>query len=216
MKDDLLIQRPAPATPPATELLLLFHGVGSSAENLRPLGQALAAQRPGAWVVNVRSPHPSESGAGWQWFSVQGVTEANRRQRVAAAMPAFLDKVSAWQRQSGVAPQRTTLIGFSQGAIMALESTQQSGAQPVSGRVIAIAGRLARPPIYAPANTVVNLMHGDQDPVMPIGLAIEADSQLRALGVPSTLDRFPGLGHVIDTKVVDAIVGRLNQAQEWP
>lgn len=216
MKDDLLIQRPVTTTLPATELLLLFHGVGSSAENLRPLGQALAAQRPGAWVVNVRSPLSSESGTGWQWFSVQGVTEANRPERVAAAMPEFLDRVSAWQGHSGVAPQRTTLIGFSQGAIMALESTQQIDAQPASGRVIAIAGRFSRPPQHAPANTVVNLMHGDQDQVMPIGLAIEADSQLRALGVLSTFDRFPGLGHGIDARVVDAIVARLNQAQEGP
>lgn len=214
MKDDLLIQRPESATSPAPELLLIFHGVGSSAENLRPLGQALAAQSPGAWVVNVRSPLPSESGAGWQWFSVRGVTEGNRPERVAAAMPAFLARVKAWQAHTGVAPQQSTLIGFSQGAIMALESTQQPGSRAVASRVIAIAGRFARPPHHVPADAMVNLMHGDQDPIMPIDLAIEANRQLRALGVPCTLDRFPGLGHGVDARVVDAIVARMNQAQE--
>jgi len=88
MRDDILIQRPD-ATPAAPQLLLLFHGVGSSAENMRPLGEALAALRPQAFVVSVRSPDASDLGQGWQWFPVQGMTEANRPERVAAAMPRF-------------------------------------------------------------------------------------------------------------------------------
>lgn len=36
MRSDLLIQGPGQA--PASRLLLLFHGVGSSAEDLQPLG----------------------------------------------------------------------------------------------------------------------------------------------------------------------------------
>ncbi|MCU0920275.1 MAG: hypothetical protein MUF16_08050 [Burkholderiaceae bacterium] len=66
MQDDLVIQQPDAAAAPATELLLLFHGVGSNAEDLRPLGQALAVHRPGAWVVSARSPLRSEFGTGWQ------------------------------------------------------------------------------------------------------------------------------------------------------
>lgn len=212
MQADLIIQRPdaADAAAEVAELLLLFHGVGSSAQDLQPLGEALAAQRPGAWVISVRSPDRSDIGRGWQWFSVQGVTEANRPDRVAAAMPAFIDKVGAWQRHSGVTPERTTLIGFSQGAIMALESTQQPDPQRVARRVVAIAGRFALPPRHAPAGVTVNLMHGDEDRVMPIGLAVDADSRLRALGAFSTLDRFPGLGHGIDVRVVEAIVRRMS------
>jgi len=210
MHRDLIIQRPDAAG--AAELLLLFHGVGSSAEDLQPLGQALAWH--GAWVVSVRSPHPSDVGRGWQWFSVQGVTEVNRPERVAAAMPAFLDTIGAWQQHTGVGPERTTLLAFSQGAIMALESTQHPSGPRSARRVIAIAGRFARPPRHAPTGVEVNLMHGDRDRVMPVGLAVEADRQLRALGAPSTLDRFAGLGHGIDARVVEAIVRRMGQAQE--
>jgi phospholipase/carboxylesterase len=212
MHRDLILQRPEAAG--GAELLLLFHGVGSSAEDLQPLGQALAARWPGAWVVSVQSPQPSDFGRGRQWFSVQGVTEADRPERVAAALPAFLDRVGAWQQHTGVRPERTTLIGFSQGAIMALESTQHPSRQSVAHRVIAIAGRFARPPRSAPTGVVVNLMHGDQDRVMPVGLAVEADRQLRTLGAVSTLDRFAGLGHGIDARVVEAIVRRMGQAQK--
>ena len=212
MHDDLIIQRPNATAAQDVDLLLLFHGVGSGAEDLRPLGVALAARRPSAWVVSVRSSQRSDFGTGWQWFSVQGVTEANRPGRVAAAMLAFIEKVSVWQRQTGVAAARTTLIGFSQGAIMALESTQQAQPQ-IARRVIAIAGRFAQPPRMAPAGTVVNLMHGEQDRVMPVGLAVEAEAQLRTLGARSTLERFAGLGHGIDGRVVNAIVQRLGEAQ---
>lgn len=210
MQDDLILQRPDAAAAQATELLLLFHGVGSSAEDLRPLGQHLAAHRPGAWVVSVRSPERSEFGAGWQWFSLQGVTEQNRPARVAVAMPAFLRTVAAWQREAGVTAAHTTLVGFSQGAIMALESTQQGEA--TAARVVAIAGRFAQSPRVAPAGTMVHLMHGEQDRVMPMGLAIDAERQLRRLGARATLDRMPGLGHSIDARVVEAIVRRLDGA----
>ena len=43
MSTVLIVQRPSAA---ARQLVLLFHGVGSSAENLRPVGQALAAHLP--------------------------------------------------------------------------------------------------------------------------------------------------------------------------
>ena len=66
MQDALIVHRPALA---ARELVLLFHGVGAGAEDLRPLGEALGRRFPGAWVVSVRSPDPSYFGAGWQWFS---------------------------------------------------------------------------------------------------------------------------------------------------
>jgi phospholipase/carboxylesterase len=73
-----------------------------------------------------------------------------------------------------------------------------------------LAGRFAQPPQVAPINTLVHLMHGDADPVMPLQLAVDAVGQLQALGgQQATLDRFPGLGHGIDTRVQDAIVVRL-------
>jgi phospholipase/carboxylesterase len=210
---DIVIQRPGRADASDTGLLLLFHGVGSSAEDLRALGGALAVHRPQDWVVNVRSPLPSESGRGWQWFSVLGVTEQNRPGRVAEAMPAFQTAVRSWQHETGVSAARTTLIGFSQGAIMALESTQEAGA-PLAGRVVVLAGRFAQAPRRSPLETDVHLMHGDQDRVMPVALAVDAERHLRALGARPTLDRFPGLGHGIDARVVDAIVRRMTETQE--
>lgn len=209
MKTDLILQRPR--TPDNAQLLLLFHGVGSSAEDLAPLGQALASQRPNAWVISVRSPDRSDLGQGWQWFSVQGVTEANRPERVASAMPAFVERIRAWQTETGVDSLNTTLIGFSQGAIMALESTQLPNAFRHAARVVAIAGRFAQPPRSKPENVAVHLLHGEQDQVMPFRLALEAERDLKSLGASPTLDRFAGLGHGIDARVVQAIDRRIER-----
>lgn len=204
MSTALIVQRPSAA---ARQLVLLFHGVGSSAENLRPVGQTLAAHLPEAFIVSVQAPDASDVGGGWQWFSVLGITEANRSARVAATMSRFVQTVQHWQQVSGVGTADTVLLGFSQGAIMALASTQQP--LPLAGRIVAIAGRYAQPPQTAPSSTRIYLMHGDADPVMPVRLGVEAQAQLQALGVEVTLDQFPGLGHGIDTRVLDRVVERL-------
>lgn len=215
MQTDLVLQQPRGVPTASAELLLLFHGVGSNADDLRPLGCALAAHRPDTWVVSVRAPLASDFGTGWQWFSLQGVTEQNRPERVATAMPAFLKRVQAWQHETGVTAEHTTLVGFSQGAIMALESTQQDG-QPLASRVVAIAGRFAQPPRRCPSAAAVHLMHGDQDRVMPVELAVDAERHLQALGACSTLDRFATLGHAIDAQVVEAIAMRMSQGDRSP
>ncbi|MEX8520403.1 MAG: hypothetical protein AB3X44_17995 [Leptothrix sp. (in: b-proteobacteria)] len=44
---------------------------------------------------------------------------------------------------------------------------------------------------------------------MPVRLGVDALAQLQALGATATLDRFPGLGHGIDPRVVGKIVERL-------
>ena len=203
---DLMVQQPSAPH----QLVLLFHGVGSSARDLAPLGEALAPHLPDALIVSVQAPEAS--GRGWQWFSVQAVTEANRPARVAAAMPAFVQAVQQWQQACAVGPAATTLIGFSQGAIMALESTQLDS--PPAARVVALSGRFARPPRTAHASVYTHLMHGDADAVMPVQGAVQASAQLQALGVAATLDRFPGLGHSIDQRVVDAIVRRLEDPSQ--
>lgn len=186
-------------------LVLLFHGVGSSAANLVPLAELVAQARPDAMVVSVDGPHPSTLGSGREWFSVVGVTEENRPQRVALALPSFRDTVAHWQRISGLDADQTTLIGFSQGAIMALEATQ-SGDGPAA-RVVALAGRFAEPVRRAPSGVRFHFIHGANDPVIPPRFSVEAAQRLRELGAEATLDVLPQLGHGIDTRVANLLAG---------
>jgi predicted esterase len=134
--------------------------------------------------------------------------------RVTAAMPGFVQAVMQWQQACGVGTAATTLVGFSQGAIMALESSQIDN--PPAARVIALSGRFARPPRIAHGSVRTHLLHGDADAVMPVQGAVDALSRLQDLGAAATLDRFPGLGHGVDGRVVDAIDRKLNDAVPAP
>jgi phospholipase/carboxylesterase len=205
---DLIIQKPAPTDASAGQIFLLFHGVGASAASLQGLGQSLASHHPQAWVVSVQAPHASDISQGWQWFSVLGVTPENRAARVAAAMPEFHAAIRKWQDESGLSAAQTTLVGFSQGAIMALESTQEL--TPPAGRVIALSGRLASPARRAPAALQIHLLHGQLDGVVPTQCSIDAHAELQALGANASLDLIPGLGHGVDAQMVERLYARLD------
>ena len=208
VSDSIIIQQP---TQPAQQLMLLHHGVGGNAHDMLAVGQQLAAQFPNALIVSVQAPYAYDAGEasdeGGQWFSVQGVTEQNRAERVVQAMPAFVQSVRHWQLQSGVAPGATALIGFSQGAIMSLEAAQAEAA--LAGRVIALSGRYAELPAHAPEHTTLHFVHGKLDPVMHYGHCVSAAERLVRLGGDVTADVIPFLGHEINDAVMDLVLERL-------
>ncbi|MDE3011157.1 MAG: esterase [Pseudomonadota bacterium] len=204
MHDGLILQEGGAA---GGRLCLLFHGVGARPEAMAGVGHALAERDPALTVVSVQAPQRSDVGFGWQWFSVRGVDEANRPARVAAAMPAFVECVRHWQGRCQAAPADTTLVGFSQGALMALEATQVAAG--LAAHVVSLGGRFARPPQRAPLDTVVHVLHGEDDPVMDCARAVAACEQLQMLGGQVTLDLFPGLGHDIDARVIARLLERL-------
>ena len=204
MSESIVVQKPVGA---AQQLILLFHGVGSNAQDLVPVGQQFAAKFPGALVISLDGLQASDFGQGRQWFSVAGVTEANRPARVAAAMPAFRSLIQQLQKDSGVSAANTTLIGFSQGSIMSLEATQTQPA--LAAHVIAIAGRFASTPTHAVNGISVHLIHGDADQVMSVQSSRSAAQQLQALGAHVTLDIEPGMGHGINARMLAAALAKL-------
>lgn len=201
---DLVIQQP---TGTAKQLFLLHHGVGATPQGLVPLGERLAAEFPDALVVSVQGPYASDLGQGFQWFSVVGITEENRPERVAAALPGFVNTVQAWQARSGVGPEATALVGFSQGAIMALESTQQE--VHLAGRVVALSGRFAQLPRAPHAHTTLHMVHGKADGVMHYGYTVTAAEHLVSLGADVTADVIPFLAHEVTPEVADLVIERL-------
>ncbi|MDP3700719.1 MAG: esterase [Hylemonella sp.] len=204
----LIVQQPSPK---AAQLILLFHGVGSNAASLAGLGQAYAQAFPQAMVVAVDAPHASELAPdGRQWFSVADITEERRAERVDAALPAFEYAVRHWQERSGVDTAGTALVGFSQGAIMALAAALRPA--PVAARVIAISGRFARLP-EGPLHegSTLHLLHGKADTVIPYSHAIDGAMRLKALGTDFTADVLPFIGHELHPDLVELAVEKLQQ-----
>lgn len=205
MFEPLVLQLP---DGPAPQLVLLFHGFGASPVHMAGLGQQIAAAFPQAAVISL--PGRDACGPdGFQWFALDGITEDNRAARVAEAMPEFVATVRRWQHRTGASVAATALIGFSQGAIMALESTQVPGAPPLAGRIVALSGRFAVLPEAAPPQTTLHLVHGKDDPVIPYRHAVQAAERLIALGGDVTADVIPFLGHTISLEVMDLVLERL-------
>lgn len=199
-----------PESGPTDLLLLLFHGVGANAHSMAPLAMRLAQEYPQAAVLCIDAPHDFDAapgGGGHQWFSIRGIGDENRAQRVAAALPQFVATVRALQLRLAIDWPRTALIGFSQGAIMALEAVQAEPA--LAGRVLAFSGRHATMPAHAPQDTCVHLLHGMDDRVVPAGPAIEAARRLVALGGDVTADVLPGIGHELDPRLVERAIDQL-------
>lgn len=141
--------------------VIFLHGIGSNGAGMRPLAAALGLT---GTVHFPDGTEPSDMGPGRQWFSVQGITETNRPARIGASLPAFRSLIESMGN-----PGESVLIGFSQGAIMALHAVADGLA--VRG-VIAISGRLAAP---VPARTdwpPIVLLHGAADPVIPVAMAL--------------------------------------------
>lgn len=180
------------------KLVILLHGVGSSGSNLMPLGKAWARALPDTDFVSPDGPEAFDLGAGRQWFSVKGVTEANRPARVVSARATFdrvLKEIIEAHGQTGHL-DRVALVGFSQGSIMALDALA-SGRWPVAA-IVAFSGRLASPsPLTPSPSTRALLIHGDADPVMPLAESERAVTMLRSAGVAADLRVLAGIGHTI-------------------
>jgi phospholipase/carboxylesterase len=202
--NSIVIQQPGEQ---AGQLILLFHGVGARPESMSWLGGRLATEFPKAMVVSVAAPTRSDMALGFQWFSVVGVTEENRSARIAEVMPSFAACAAYWQTQAGVTAAATALIGFSQGAVMALESTKL--ATPLASRVVAISGRFAALPDAAPSDVAVHMLHGKADTVIPYSHTVNAAHRLRDLGCDVTADVLPFIGHEIHPELAELVVTKL-------
>ena len=197
-----------PDTLPAKQLFILLHGLGSKPSDLVPLANYLKEVFPGAAFFLPEGTHPFDGGGtGRQWFSINGVSDDNRRSRVAQAMPGLRALVRQAQDRFNVLQSDTALMGFSQGAIMALEfSIAHDGGV---GRVLAFSGRFAQLPEKTPELTTLHFLHGESDPVIPVAHAQAAIERLKELDGDATLDIAAAAGHEIDAELADHAIRRL-------
>jgi phospholipase/carboxylesterase len=140
------------------------------------------------------------------WFTGTIGDDSSLAERVASSLPALVGFVHDAQRQFGVTPLATALVGFSQGAIVALEVAQ---AHPdLVGRIVAIGGRYATLPQASP-KAVIHMVHGKDDATVPARHAVEAATRLLALGADVTADVVPGIGHAPHAALVERALGHL-------
>lgn len=182
---------------------MFLHGAGSSPEVFAPVAIAWQLKFPGATAAILQGLEPAASGSGRDWFDPRGDAQ-QRALKIDAALDTIVQRVQAAQQQCGASPDETVLIGFSQGATVALELAR---AHPeLSAIVVAYAGRLARPVRDDERlRATVHLIHGELDSLVPVVHARQALRGLQAGGAQVTLDIIEDGSHTIGQDMV--IVG---------
>ena len=140
--------------------LVLLHGWGADADDLRPLGRSLSDLHASSLeVIALDAPHPHPETDGRQWY---GLFPA-RWDEVPDAVAELKDRLLKLDGGTE-ALQSTVLFGFSQGGAMALNCGCDL---PLAG-VISCSGYPH--PDWQPGQTHpdVLLLHGKQDNIVPI------------------------------------------------
>lgn len=186
----------------AGRLVVFLHGYGADGADLIDLGRAWAEVLPDAAFVapDAPEPLPFEALGGRQWFALTERDMREYRLGVDAARPvleAFLEsELDRWQ----VAPSDLALVGFSQGAMMALHTGLRRRNPPAA--ILAYSGLLAGPDRLdnIQTSTPVLLVHGSEDDVVPpYHLPVSRDA-LTGHGVSVESHLLEGLGHSIDER----------------
>jgi len=187
-------------------LLVFLHGAGSTPEIFAPVAIAWQLKFPGATAAIVEGLRPCASNAGRDWFDASGVS-TDRAARIEAAGVEFAGRLQALQRDTSIAPAETIVVGFSQGATVALALARQRPAP--AAIVVSYAGQLARP--VAPGEHIeatVHLLHGELDSVVPSVHAQRAFRGLRASGCDVTLDIVADESHSIGQTMINVGTAR--------
>jgi phospholipase/carboxylesterase len=196
-------------------VMLMLHGRGATARGILGLADELAHA-----AVAYRAPQAARRT--WYPYSFLAPTERNEPglssalRVVGGALDGFAE--------AGFGPERVVLLGFSQGACLALEYVARHPQR--YGGVAALSGGLIGPedePLAYDdgdlAGTPVFLGCSDQDPHIPLERVRDSEDVLRAMGASVTARIYPGMGHTVNEDeikhvraLLDALVGTASRS----
>lgn len=184
----------------ASRAVLMVHGRGATAESILTLAPALGM--PGVAFVA-----PQAAGGTWYPYGFMSPIEKNEPGITSGlrAIARVLGDIGA----AGVPPERTVLLGFSQGACLVTEFTARNarrygGLATLSGGLI---GPDGTPRDYAGSldGTPVFLGCSDVDAHIPASRVRESAEVLQRLGGVVTMRLYPGMGHLVNDDEIEAV-----------
>jgi len=188
----------------ARAAMVMVHGRGATAEDILEL--AVELNRTGfAYLA------PQAANNSWYPQSFLAPIASNE-----PWLSSALDRLSTvLQRveEGGIPRERTVLLGFSQGACLALEFAARHAQR--YGGVAALSGGLIGPdgtPRDYPgsfAGTPVFLGCSDRDPHIPKERVQQSAEVLRRLGADVTMRLYPNMGHMVNQDEIDFVGGMM-------
>lgn len=137
---------------------------------------------------------------GWFDLSADAETQKAQIRRSAEALDRFLDDIAEKKR---LPPANLSLVGFGEGARMALEVGLRREKAPRA--IMSFAGSfedMGTLGAEISAKPEVLLIHGDADTTIPYGTLAKTKELLKSAGVPVKSLTRKGIGHVVDDDAV--------------
>ncbi len=186
--------------PGARSALVLVHGRGADAEGMLDLARHLSAER-FAWVAPQANGHT--------WYPFPFLVPLDQNQPHLDSALAVLTAITDQLATDGIPYARQVLLGFSQGACLALEFAARSdrrwgGVAGLSGGVIGPDGTTWDRP-RGIAETPVFLGCSDVDPHIPVTRVHETRDLFTRLGAVVDERIYPGMSHTINDDEIAAI-----------
>lgn len=180
---------------------ILLHGRGATAEDIMTIAPEI--QQPG-WAYLA----PQAAGNAWYPNPFTAPLEANEPYLTEAlgVVSALVERVKAT-----VPAHRMLLLGFSQGACLALEWAARNATR--YGAVVGLSGGLIGPddqPRDYPGSfdaTPVFLGCSDIDPFIPMARVVAAGEVFRRMNADVTVRFYPGMGHTVSVEEIATIRG---------
>lgn len=180
--------------------MVMLHGRGASADSILTLAPELDA-------VDFAYLAPQAGGNSWWPLSFLAPIPANEP-GISSAMQAVAD-VLQQIAGAGIPPERTLLLGFSQGACLAAEfaarnARRRGGVAVLSGGLI---GPDGTPRDYSGSlqDTPIFLGCSDVDPHIPADRVHLSADVLGRLGAQVTMRLYSGMGHSINEDEIAAV-----------
>ena len=198
MANDVLtyLRRPAAGEPAGA--LVLFHGRGTSEDDLVPLLDMLDPARK---LVGITPRGPlSLPPGGAHWYAVEqiGFPDHHTVHATYRLVSGWLDAVLA---DEGVPLERTVIGGFSQGAVMSYALGLGAG-RPTPAGMVALIGFIPTVEGFGldlenRAGVPVAIGHGEYDPIIGVEWGRDARDRLTEAGLELTYREYP-LPHAVD------------------
>jgi phospholipase/carboxylesterase len=184
----------------ARAAMLLVHGRGATAESILALAGELDV--PGFAYL-------APQAAGNTWYPQTFLAPLNQNEPWLTSALGVIVSTLGRLRVAGIGPERTVLLGFSQGACLALEYAARNAQR--YGGIVGLSGGLIGPdgtPRDYPgslAGTPVFLGCSDVDFHIPAGRVRASAAVFERLGGQVTMRLYPNMGHTVNAAEIVAV-----------
>src|SRR5215216_1819503 len=191
----------------AAGAMIAIHGRGAGAEDIIALAREIAPP-------DVAILAPQAAGNTWYPYRFLEATERNEPY-LSSALRVVADLITELS-ESGIPTERIALLGFSQGACLALEAAARDPRRYAG--VIGFSGGLMGPPgtsfdfAGSLGGTPVFIGSSDVDPHIPKERVEESAVALDRLGAVVDVRLYPGMGHTVNRDELDAARSLLDDA----